>query len=93
MQTIGRSALAHPDFTDADKLNERALAPAFESVLRQVEVCEDVIMAIRLQETHSRHLFAALHRSEEGFCDTCKEAFHVDLSLGFKHERESSGVC
>ena len=51
-------------------------------------VCEDVIMAIRLQEIHSRQLFAALDRSEEGFCDTCKEACHIDPSLGFKHKRE-----
>ena len=78
----------HTDFTDADKLNARALEPAFESMLRQAEVCEDVIMAIRLQEIHSRHLFAALDRSEEGFCDTCKEAYHVDPNLGFKHKRE-----
>ena len=72
----------HPDFTDADKLKARALELAFESMLRQAEVCEDVLMAIRLQEFHSRHLFAALDRSEEGFCDTCKEAFHFDPSLG-----------
>ena len=45
-------------------------------------------MAIRLQEIHSRQLFVALDRTEEGFCDTCKEAFHVDPSLGFKHKRE-----
>ena len=78
----------HPDFTDADKLKARALEPAFESMQRQADVCEDVIMATRLQEIHSRQLFAALDRSEEGFCETCKEAFHIDPSLGFKHKRE-----
>ena len=78
----------HPDFTEADKKSARALEPAFESMLRQAEVCEDVIMAIRLQEITSRQLFVALDRTEEGFCDTCKEAFHVDPSLGFKHKRE-----
>ena len=77
-----------PDFTDADKLNARALEPAFERMLRQAEVCEDVIMTIRLQEIHSRSLFAALDRSEEGFCGTCKAAFYVDPGLVFKHKRE-----
>ena len=52
----------------------------------------DVIVAIRLQEIHSRQIFAALDRSEEGFCDTCKEAFDVDPSLGFKHERARASV-
>ena len=60
----------HLDFTEADKRNARALQPAFESMLREAEVCEDVIMAIRLQEIHNRKLFVALDRSEEGFCDT-----------------------
>ena len=78
----------HPDFTEADKKNARALEPAFESMLRQAEVSEDVIMAIRLQEITSRQLFVALDRTEEGFCDTCKEAFNVDPNLGFKHKRE-----
>ena len=45
-------------------------------------------MVIRLQEIHDRQLFVALDRSEEGFCDMCKEAFHIDPSLGFKHKRE-----
>ena len=75
----------HPDFTAADKLNARVLEPAFESMPRQAEVCEDVIIAIRLQEIHYRQLFAALDR------DTCKEAFHIDPSLVFK--RESSDNC
>ena len=78
----------HPDFTEADRLNARALEPAFESMLRQAEVCEDVIMALRLQDIHTRQLLAALNSSEEGFRDTCKEAFHIDPSLGFKHKRE-----
>ena len=37
---------------------------------------------------YSRQLFVALDRTEEGFCDTCKEAIHVDPSLGFKDKRE-----
>ena len=78
----------HPDFPDADKLNARALEPAFESMLRQAEVCDDVILVIRLQEIHPCQLFAALDRSEERLCDTCKEAFHIHPSLGFKHKRE-----
>ena len=83
----------HPDFTDADKLNARALEPAFENMLRQAEVCEYVIMAIRLQEIRSRQLFAALDRSEEVFCDTCKEALHIDPSLPYQaQERARTSV-
>ena len=94
---IKRGPGCHPDFTGADRQNARALEPAFESMPRQAEVCEDVVMAIRLQEIHSRQLFVALDRTEEGFCDTCKEAFHVDPSRtrtivdGVEHSQITKG--
>ena len=83
----------HPDFTEADRQNARALEPAFESMLRQAEVCQDVIMAIRLQEIHSRQLFVALDRTKEGFFATRARRHSMSILAWASNTSESSGDC
>ena len=53
--------------------------------LYRVPLHEGVTVAFRCQAVLDRDLFTALHASEEGLRDIAKEAFGIDVSLGFAH--------
>ena len=59
-----------------------------ERLLRKCEVCENVVMAFRLQHLHVMKKFVALDMDEASFRQTCKPAFNVDLSITWKHKQE-----
>ena len=74
----------HPDFADAEAQRESS-----GTCIRKHASTGKGLRRRDHGDSSSRNpFFAALDRSEEGFCDTCKEAFHVDPSI-----RESSRVC
>ena len=62
--------------------------PSLEALLRSVNLCEQLIMAFRVQEITDRELFVALDTSYESSRETCKEASGIVSSKGFAHKTE-----
>ena len=73
--------------TEEQKANAKVLEPAFEALLRAVDLSEELIMILRIRNVLDREIFSSIETNEEKFRDTMVSACGIDTS-NFDHKIE-----
>ena len=71
---------ANPFLPKEQKANAKVLEPAFEALLRAVDLSEELIMILRIRNVLDREIFSSIETNEEKFRDTMVSACGIDPS-------------
>ena len=73
--------------SEEQKANAKPLEPAFEALLRTVDLDEELITILRVRNVLDREIFSSLEMNEENFRDTIASACGID-NTNFEHKLE-----
>ena len=73
--------------TEEQKANAKPLEPAFEALLRTVDLDEELITILRVRNVLDREIFSSLQMNEETFRETMAFACGID-NTNFEHKLE-----
>ena len=78
--------------TDEEVAKAPLLEPALESLIRRVDLHEDVILAFRVHQSKDRGLCRAMDATAKELKETRKDALEMDPTKGFAHMRKRTKV-
>ena len=75
--------------SEEQKANAKPLEPAFEALLRTVDLDEELITNLRVRNVLDREIFSSLEMNEENFRETIASSCGID-NTNFEHKLETA---
>ena len=81
--------MSFPAVTEEQKANAKVLEPAFEALLRSVDLAEDLITVLRVRKVTDRERFSSLEQNKDKFRETILSACGINNTI-FEHKLETA---